>query len=67
MNLLARLAFKTSAAVLVLFLVPACGILGNLNHYQVSDDAALGAEAYPELLAGERVSRAARTTRWWTD
>ena len=55
MNLLARLAVKASAAALALTLVPACGILSNLNHYQVSDDAALGAEAYPELLAGETV------------
>ncbi len=55
MKLLASLFAKASAAALAVHLLPACGLLGNLNHYQVSDDATLGAEAYPELLSGETV------------
>ena len=53
MKLLPAALSRGTAALLALLLLPACSLLGDLNHYQVSDDAALGAEAYPELLAGE--------------
>lgn len=53
MNLISTTTAKASAVLLALPLLPSCGLLGELNHYQVSDDANLGAEAYPELLSGE--------------
>ena len=50
-----RLRHAVLAVAAVASTLPGCNLLGDLNTYRISDDAQLGAEAYPELLASETV------------